>query len=95
MSDNDQDRALHSMDAPTGLDVARYTEVESALACLRPAMEADAGGVELVSVSEGVVSIRMKGTCLVCPSVGLTLRRGIEPALRSRLSWVREVRRVD
>ena len=72
-----------------------HAEVEAALAGLRPAMEADAGGVELVSVSGGVVSVRMKGTCLVCPSVMLTLRRGIEPALRHRLPWVLEVRRVD
>lgn len=95
MSGKDRDSTRDPLDIPAGQDAARYREVEAALAFLRPAMEADAGGVELVSVSEGVVSVRMKGTCLVCPSVGLTLRRGIEPALRSRLPWVCEVRRVN
>lgn len=69
-------------------------QVEAVLDGLRPAMEADGGGVEVAEVSEGVVLVRLTGTCLDCPSASLTLHQGLEPALRRRLPWVRAVRRI-
>ena len=39
-----------------------------AMATLLPAMVADGGGAEVVSVTQGEVSIRLIGSCLFCPS---------------------------
>ena len=72
----------------------RLAEVQSCLDMVRPAMEADAGGVELVGVNGDVVQVRLLGSCLVCPSSALTLREGIERTLRARLPWVTRVERV-
>lgn len=72
----------------------RSKEVETVLASLRPAMQADGGDVELVGLRGGVVAIRLSGTCLACPSIDLTLRLGIERTLRERLPWVTSVVRV-
>lgn len=70
------------------LDVRRVA-AEEALAVISPAMEADGGGVEVVCVeTNGTVHVRMKGTCLACPSLGLTLRHGIEATLKANLPWV-------
>lgn len=71
-----------------------YLEVEGVLQSLRPAMEADGGGVILVAVDNGRVDVRLKGMCLDCPSAPLTMRLGIERTLKERLPWVSEVRRV-
>lgn len=57
-------------------------------------MQADGGDVELVSIDGGSVMVRFRGTCLCCPSIELTLRRGIEKTLRERLPWVKDVIRV-
>lgn len=65
--------------------------VEQVLDRLRPAMEADGGGVDLVSIQDGVVAVRMKGMCLACPSVKMTLKQGIEKTLRQHFPWVTEV----
>jgi len=70
-------------------------EVERALTIIRPAMRADGGDVELVAVHGGVVSIRLKGACLCCPSAGLTLKLGIERTIRGALPWVTAVVRVS
>lgn len=54
--------------------------VRRALNELLPAMTADGGGADLVSCVDGVVSIRLVGSCLFCPSQSLSaeaLRRGI------------------
>ena len=74
--------------------MSREALVEEVLATVRPAMQADGGDVQLVSIQDGVVSVRLKGMCLCCPSASLTLKHGIEGSLRSRLGWVRAVVRV-
>jgi Fe-S cluster biogenesis protein NfuA len=66
----------------------RHEEVERVLDMLRPAMGADGGNVALAGVSGDYVELRLLGACTVCPSAELTLRRGIEPALKRALPWV-------
>jgi Fe-S cluster biogenesis protein NfuA len=68
--------------------------VEGVLTTIRPAMQADGGDVQLVDVQNGVVSVRLKGMCLHCPSSSLTMKHGIERSLRAQLDWVTDVIRV-
>jgi Fe-S cluster biogenesis protein NfuA len=77
--------------APTHETTASVLAV---LETLRPAMQADGGDVELVSLEDGVVSVRLKGMCLLCPSADMTLTRGIERTLRLHFPWLTAVRRV-
>ena len=72
-----------------------HDQVNSALGIIRPAMQADGGNVELVDITDGVVSVRLCGTCVGCPSKSLTMKFGVEKTLREQLGWVREVVRVD
>ncbi len=72
----------------------RTEDLDRALASIRPAMQADGGDVEVVGVDEGIVSVRLTGTCVCCPSSSLTLRLGIERTLQGRLPWVASVVRV-
>ena len=69
----------------------RESEVKEVLDSLRPAMEADGGGVELVAVKDGVVSVKLTGACLLCPSIGMTMKFGITGALKERLPWINDV----
>lgn len=66
-------------------------KVEAVLARIRPALQADGGGVELVDVSEGVVKLKLTGACSSCPMSTMTLRIGIERALRAELPEIKEV----
>ncbi|MFW6181891.1 MAG: NifU family protein [Spirochaetota bacterium] len=67
-------------------------QVENALNDIRPALQADGGNVELVEVNEeGVVKVRLTGACGSCPMSQMTLKMGIERALRDRVPEVREV----
>lgn len=69
-------------------------QVRESIERLRPAMNADGGDIEVVSVVDGAVSVRLKGTCLVCPSSSLTIKQGVERALKEQLPWVTEVIKV-
>lgn len=82
---------LNRSDSYTARRAALVADVNGVLESLRPAMQADGGDVKVVDVHEGTVEIRLVGACTCCPSASLTLKRGIEPALKSRLPWVQEV----
>ena len=70
-------------------------EVSQVLQTLIPAMEADGGGIDLVSVKDGVVSVKFKGACLLCPSIGMTMKFGITKTLQDKLPWIKEVIKLN
>lgn len=66
--------------------------VAAALDKIRPLVQADGGDVELVGMDdEGVVTVRLRGACIGCPSAAITLTLGIE---RSLMQEIPEVTRV-
>lgn len=67
-------------------------EVKAVLETVRPALQADGGDVELIEVTEdGVVKVRLKGACGSCPMSTMTLKMGIERALKEKVPGVKEV----
>jgi Fe-S cluster biogenesis protein NfuA len=72
-------------------------KVEKALAEIRPHLQADGGDVELVEVieKEGVVKVRLQGACGGCPMAAMTLRHGIEQAIRKQVPEIKRVVAVD
>ena len=66
-------------------------KVEAALNKIRPSLEADGGNVELVSVKDGVVTVRLTGACAGCPMSTMTLKAGIERILMQEVPEVKEV----
>ena len=68
--------------------------VEEALKKIRPALEADGGGIELVDIVDGVVSVRLKGACQGCPGAQMTLKMGVEKILKEEVPEVKSVQAV-
>jgi len=67
-------------------------KVEAALGKIRPSLKADGGDVELVEVTpDGVVKVKLTGACRGCPMSEMTLKMGIERALRQEVPEVTEV----
>ena len=66
-------------------------KVEAALKKIRPSLEADGGNVELVSVKDGVVTVKLTGACAGCPMSQMTLKAGIERILKKEIPEVKEV----
>jgi len=71
-------------------------QVEAALAKVRPSLEADGGGVELVDITEDkVVEVRLQGACKGCPMSQMTLAMGIGRVLRQEVPEITDVQAVD
>jgi len=59
---------------------------------LRPAVQGDGGDIELVDVGEdGVVTVRLLGACIGCPSAAITLKMGVEQSLKDNIPEVSKV----
>jgi Fe-S cluster biogenesis protein NfuA len=67
-------------------------QVEEVLKIVRPQLQADGGDIELVDVSDdGVVQVKLLGTCHGCPMSQMTLAWGVERILRERVPGVTRV----
>ncbi len=69
-------------------------QVQQVLDQIRPRLQADGGDVQLVSVEDGVVKVRLQGACAGCPMSIMTLKNGIERILKQQIPEVKEVRAV-
>ncbi|CAN5311555.1 hypothetical protein BH20ACT5_BH20ACT5_15720 [soil metagenome] len=56
-----------------------------ALEPMRPYLSEHGGDVEVLGVTNGVVRVRLVGACSGCSAAAITLREGVEEALRSGL----------
>lgn len=57
------------------------TRVTQALEKVRPYLDSHGGNVELIGVTDGVVRLRLQGSCKSCPSSSMTLKLAIEEAI--------------
>lgn len=71
-------------------------KIQKTLDSVKPFLRADSGDVEFVEVTEdGIVKVRLTGSCRVCPLSVMTLRAGIERTLLREVPGIRRVESVD
>ncbi len=70
-------------------------EVEEVLETIRPQLMQDGGNVELVDIEDGIVKVRLVGSCSSCSSSIMTLKMGIERALKKAIPMVRCLESVE
>ncbi|CAI2351079.1 unnamed protein product [Caenorhabditis sp. 36 PRJEB53466] len=58
---------------------------------IRPMVQEDGGDITYVAFEDGVVKLKMQGSCTGCPSSGVTLKNGIENMLTFYVPEVKEV----
>ncbi|MBM4179179.1 MAG: NifU family protein [Ignavibacteria bacterium] len=71
--------------------------IELALVDVRPFLEADKGNIEIVGYNEQthVLQLRFLGACKTCSMSAMTLRAGIERAIRLHVPEVHRVEAVS
>lgn len=70
--------------------------VREALTELRPFLEADGGNITLEKVTkEGIAMVRLHGACCKCSMSAMTLKAGVEEAIKRSAPDVISVRAVN
>ena len=68
--------------------------VEQVLERLRPMLMMDGGNIELVDVKDGEVFVQLMGACGMCPSSTMTLKMGVERAIKEEIPEIERVVQV-
>ena len=68
--------------------------VKEAIEKIRPFLQRDGGDIELVSVEEGVVKVRLSGACRGCPMSQMTLKAVVEETLKKEIPEITRVEAV-
>ncbi len=58
---------------------------------LRPFLINDGGNIEFIKYEDNIVYIQMLGACSDCEMIDLTLKDGIETAIKEEIPEVKEV----
>jgi Fe-S cluster biogenesis protein NfuA len=67
-------------------------EVESVLGVIRNALRMEGGDIELVEINDdGVVSVKLTGSCAGCPFSQMTLKNFVERELKNNVDGIKEV----
>jgi Fe-S cluster biogenesis protein NfuA len=69
-------------------------QVRESIEKIRPLLQRDGGDIELVSVEEGVVKVKLQGACCGCPMSQMTLKGVVEQTLKKEVPGVERVETV-
>ncbi|MCC5931021.1 MAG: NifU family protein [Cyclobacteriaceae bacterium] len=71
-------------------------KVETALNSIRPFLEADGGNVKILEITEdNKVILELLGACGTCPMSSMTLRAGVEDAIKRAVPEITSVEAVN
>lgn len=72
------------------------TRIEKVIDQIRPYLQADGGNIRFVSLSEdNVVNVELLGACGSCPMSQMTLKAGVEQAMKKAVPEVKAVEAIN
>jgi Fe-S cluster biogenesis protein NfuA len=76
-------------------DSVMISKIENALEQVRPFLKADGGDISLVEVTDdNVVRVKLLGACKGCSISHITMKAGIEEAIKNAVPEIRTVEAV-
>lgn len=63
-------------------------QIKEVLEQVRPSLQADGGDVAFVSYENNIVTVQLQGACGSCPMSTMTLKQGIETAVKNAVPEV-------
>lgn len=81
------------MDTTTDKEI--IDKIEAAIDQLRPFLEADGGDVRLLRVKDNIAEVELLGTCKDCSMSAMTLKAGIEQAVKEAVPQIIAVEAVE
>jgi Fe-S cluster biogenesis protein NfuA len=75
---------------------SKKLKIEEALDSVRPFLKMDGGDVELIDINEdNVVTLKLLGACSGCSMSHMTMKAGIEEAIKKILPEIKSVVAID
>jgi Fe-S cluster biogenesis protein NfuA len=72
-----------------------FKKVNDSLNTIRPYLEADGGGITLVEVTDDLTAkVELHGACTTCSMSNMTMKAGVEGAIRAAVPEIKAVEAV-
>lgn len=72
------------------------TKVKNVIDQIRPYLQADGGDIQFLELTEdNVVNVELQGSCGSCPFSRMTLKNGVEEAMRRALPEIKSVEALN
>ncbi len=72
------------------------TKVKNVIEQIRPYLQADGGDISFIELtSDNVVNVELQGSCGSCPYSRMTLKNGVEEAMRKALPEIKAVEALN
>ncbi len=72
------------------------TKVINVIEQIRPYLQADGGDISFVELtSDNVVNVELQGACGSCPFSRMTLKNGVEEAMKKALPEIKSVEAIN
>lgn len=73
-----------------------FDKVNASLNTIRPYLEADGGNITLVEVTSDLIArVELQGACLSCSMSSMTMKAGVEGAIKAAVPQIRAVEAVN
>ena len=70
--------------------------VESAIDEIRPYLIADGGDIKVISIdNKNIVNLELLGSCETCPMSPMTLKAGVEEAIKKQVPEIKGIYAVN
>ena len=77
-------------------DAATISKIELALEQVRPFLKADGGDISLVEVTDdNIVRVKLHGACHGCSISHITMKAGVEEAIKNAVPEIKTVEAVS
>jgi Fe-S cluster biogenesis protein NfuA len=72
------------------------TKVRNVIEQIRPYLQADGGDISFVELTgDNVVNVELQGSCGSCPFSRMTLKNGVEDAMKKALPEIKSVEAIN
>ncbi len=72
------------------------SKVKNVIEQLRPYLQADGGDIQFVELTEdNIVNVELQGSCGSCPYSRMTLKNGVEEAMKRALPEIKSVEAIN
>ena len=76
-------------------DATTISKIEHALEQVRPFLKADGGDISLVEVTDdNIVRVKLHGACQGCSISNITMKAGVEEAIKNAVPEIRLVEAI-
>lgn len=72
------------------------TKVKNVIEQIRPYLQADGGDISFVELTtDNVVNVELQGACGSCPFSRMTLKNGVEDAMKKAIPEIKSVEAIN